>query len=160
MIEEADAFTRLGMSAQAVDSYLSRLPRRPSNREICVCGHPMNKHTEVAEGLESCVTSNLWCPCARPFAIVEVDDIRYFMRESHGRGVKHALTIGLRNLQKAGKGSRLLIEPHCFVCHSTENPIEVVGIDRNGGLAFSAAPVNVLACEACILRLMGVPLQE
>jgi hypothetical protein len=120
----------------------------------------MNKHTEVAEGLESCVTSNLWCPCARPFAIVEVDDIRYFMRESHGRGVKHALTIGLRNLQKAGKGSRLLIEPHCFVCQSTENPIEVVGIDRDGGLAFSAAPVNVLACEACILTIMGVPLQD
>jgi hypothetical protein len=155
-----DAFSQLGISAEAVDEYLSRLPRRPTNRQICTCGHPMSKHSESDSGAISCVTSNLWCPCVKPFAIVEVDDIRYFMRESHGRGIKHALSIGLRGIQKAGKQSRLLIEPHCFMCQKTELNLEIVGIDRNGGVASSAAPVNALLCEACTLRLMGFPVVE
>lgn len=157
MQKSDDAFTQLGMSSEAVDEYLSRLPRRPTNREICTCGHPISKHSEISEGLEACVTSNLWCPCAQPYPLVEVDDVRYFMRESHGRGVKHALTIGLRNLQKAGKTSRLLIEPHCFICGETNVSVEIVGIDRHGGLAFAAAPVNVLSCENCTLTLIGIP---
>jgi hypothetical protein len=155
-----DAFSQLGISAEAVDEYVSRLPRRPTNRQICTCGHPMSKHSEAGTDVISCVTSNLWCPCTKPFAIVEVDDIRYFMRESHGRGVKHALSIGLRSIQKAGKQSRLLIEPHCFICQDTQSSLEIVGIDRNGGVASSAAPVNVLLCEACTLRLMGIPVVE
>lgn len=154
-----DAFDQLGLRASEVDEYLDRLPRRPSNRQICICGHPMSKHSELVAGTVSCVTSNLWCPCTKPFAIAEVDDIRYFMRESHGRGKKHALTIGLRGLQKAGKKSRLLIEPHCFKCASQDISLEIVGIDRNGGIAYSAAPVNLLLCERCILTIMGIPVE-
>jgi hypothetical protein len=160
MSSTPDAFSELGMSPEAVDDYLSRLPRRPTNRQICICGHPMTKHSEITAGIQSCVTSNLWCPCSKPFAIAEVDDVRYFMRESHGRGIKHALTIGLRNLQKAGKSSHLLIEPHCFLCQRNDRALEVIGIDRNGGIAFSSAPVNVLACEACTLGIMGIPVEE
>ena len=160
LIEEPDAFDQLGFSAEKVDSYLKDPPQRPTNREICLCGHPMSKHEELTAGAKTCVTSNLWCPCSEPFAIVEVDDVRYFMRQSHGRGSKHALTIGLRNLQKAGKRSQLLINPHCFMCKDQERPIEIVGIDRNGGLAISSAPVNLLVCEACTYRIMGVPIEE
>jgi hypothetical protein len=155
-----DALSQLGISAEAVDEYLSHLPRRPTNRQICTCGHPMSKHSESVAGAVACVTGNLWCPCTKPFAIVDVDDVRYFMRESHGRGAKHALSIGLRRLQKAGKQSRLLIQPHCFMCQSTLAGLEIVGIDRNGGVASSAAPVNALLCEPCTLRLMGFPVVE
>lgn len=104
--QELVPVTRWG--GRPIDEFLADESVKPKARErdgrICACGHPMSKHREVdvyEDGsliTYSCYPTRTSCLCAEALPVLEVSDIRPFMRKTKGYGDQHALSLGLRGL--------------------------------------------------------------
>jgi hypothetical protein len=146
-----NAFHDLGLDVSAISAHREEIKRREFNRNVCVCGHAMNKHSQLS-GHTFCHTARMYCPCEDPRPVVEVSDTRYFMTKSRGYGAHHALSTGLSRLHEVGGSSRLLIEPKCFRCGELANPLIPAGFNRDRWLIFQPGPYNGMFCQSCILE--------
>lgn len=147
-----DALDRLGIDDAEIQTHRSDIRRKEYDRQVCICGHAMNKHSEFSSGMWQCHTARMYCPCERPKAVVEVSDTRYFMTKSRGYGAKHALSTGLSRLKERGGTSRLIIEPLCFVCQREITPLLPATFDRQRRLIFKPGPLNGLFCHDCLSK--------
>lgn len=104
----------------------------PRDRRICLCGHPLARHTEV-RGATICKPSRMECRCRNMVAALTVSDTRSFLRKTTGVGDEHALVKGLTAAIAAGQEFIWLIETVCSSCGSDE--VTAVGLRRTGGEA-------------------------
>lgn len=145
-----NALSDLGLDPDEIREHRQDIKRREYNRQVCVCGHAMNKHSRHSNGIWSCHTARMYCPCELPKPVVEVSDTRYFMTKSRGYGASHALSTGLSRLGEVGGSSKLIVEPKCFKCQRETNPLIPATFDRYIRLIFKPGPLNGLFCHDCI----------
>lgn len=152
----SSALEELGINANDIAKFVEEHDRKPVGREVCLCGHALNKHTELVPGVITCVTARIWCPCQTPSPVIAVQDTRYFMRTTYGYGPKHALSTGLYALTRRGKWSHLVCGPRCFRCSDARTELAPAAIDAYGRISTKPTPQNVLLCPRCILDLLGI----
>lgn len=95
---------------------------------ICLCGHPMSRHTFVNGG-STCSPSRLVCKCRHSRPVLETSDTRVFLRKTRGVGSGHALSQGIL----AAKGKHeitWLIEMKCDKCGADGKVSPVVVSER------------------------------
>lgn len=153
-----DIFSQLGVSAESVERFLRERDRFDTSKQICMCGHAINKHSGYERDCGICLTGRHYCPCAKPNPVLIASDSRYFMRKTYGTGSKHALSSGMLRLQQEKKKATWLIEPGCWFpdCNSGNPLIFPVALDDSNSIIERPGPKNVMLCETCILRLQGL----
>lgn len=121
--------------------------RSGRDKRICVCGHPLGRHTQVS-GMVFCKPTRMECPCKAVRAVLQVEDTRTFLRKTEGSGALHALGRGLKAAQDAGKNVEWLIEPKCDRCGEV-GPISPVAVTQRGIIVNSATGYDALLCRKC-----------
>jgi len=158
---ENSPFDFLGIDESSVDRFLQEKDRYDRSKQVCICGHAINKHHPV-DAEFYCQTARHWCPCRTPTPVLVVSDTRYFMRKTYGSGSRHALSTGLRRLIQLGKKARWLEEPSCWnpECSRTNSKIFPVALNKAGKPAPVPTGNNVFLCETCYLNFSGAPGNE
>lgn len=146
------ALAEMGIDGADVDAFRAALVDIPPDRLVCICGHAVNKHNEIAPGRIICQTAKILCPCDVPRAVVVVQDTRYFMWVTKGIGAGHALAAGLRRLEARGKWSKMLEPPKCDGCHQTDLKISPVAISQRGTVSMKQQKINVFLCDNCLFK--------
>lgn len=93
----------------------NRVGRRSGDGQVCLCGHPFNRHSEV-RGTIVCQPTRMSCGCRDQVAALVVQDTRVFLRKTVGVGIRHALTLGLKAAVEAGHSVEWVIPTGCSQC--------------------------------------------
>lgn len=145
----SDALSALGLTVEEVAEIDHALmTRSPRDNRICLCGHGVSKHTEMA-GVVNCKPSAMDCPCKKIRPVIETNDTRMFLRSTQGGGAMHALSRGLSALAMAGKSATWLIELKCDRCGAVDEVVVPVPITSNGHSANKATGFDALLCPNC-----------
>lgn len=119
------------------------------NPYVCICGHSMGSHHEISGGMYDCTNGRMWCPCERPTAVIEAENLRDFYFKTSGWGNRHALTLGIQKSIKHGRRVTQLLESICWRCKQpceqlipTSFSIDLAILERPG-------PINSLLCQDC-----------
>lgn len=83
------------------DKQLSK--SRARNSFVCLCGHPVSRHTTDEEGNVYCKPARMFCHCKQIEHAVEAEDNRSFYRKTNNYGAEHALTRGMLSSITKGK---------------------------------------------------------
>jgi hypothetical protein len=152
----------LGISSESIERFLNDRDRYDQSKHVCICGHAINKHHGYEDGRGYCLTGRHMCPCQRKKPVLYSNDTRYFMRKTYGLGSRHALSAGLLRLKQVSKSAYWLATPACWNpdCTSGNPLIFPVALDTHNRILSAPGPINVLACETCILNMKGVPGHE
>jgi len=150
------ALEAMGLSVEEVqqaeqemlESLGGRRYRTHVDPRICICGHPVGRHT-IAEGMVFCKPSRMECPCKKCRPVVEVDDVRKFLRKTSGAGPLHALTLGIKKLAQDGKNVKWIVELVCDRCGAEGVPVSPTPVTQRGFAAQHATGYDALLCEKC-----------
>ena len=154
MEPEVDFFSQFSMTQQEMDSSLGAVvDGRDYQKQICICGHPINGHSESGDRT-ICSFANTYCRCQSMVAVISTSDLRYFKKLTRGSGAEHALSLGCYSAKKAGKSVKWLAEPRCFKCHNSEVTVKPVAINLQNRIAFASGEFNVLLCGQCFQQLL------
>jgi hypothetical protein len=151
------ALGQLGFSGESVDVELAELEKESNNKEVCICGHAIRRHS-VFDGNWDCQPARIWCPCSQPIAVLEAEDLRLFQCQTRGWGAKHALTQGIRKSDKAKKRTRLLASAVCWMCNQ-KSSLFPTALDSSNLPVRQAAARNALLCESCLFKAQGIPVE-
>jgi hypothetical protein len=147
---EENALAALGLTVeevQEVDDALRRNPKRRDGR-VCLCGHAVARHTEVA-GHVVCKPSRMDCPCKVTRAVLDVEDLRPFLRRTEGSGALHALTRGLSELVSNEKKAEWIVELVCDRCKVSGAALSPVPVTQTGHATTYATGFDALLCRDC-----------
>lgn len=134
--------------AQAADESLLARQGRKRDGRICVCGHPVTRHTLLAGGLVYCKPTKMECPCKASRPVIESSDTRPFLRKTEGPGVLHALGRGIQAALKAGHDVDWLVDKQCDRC-GTEGPVSPVPVTQRGVAVNEPTGFDALLCRKC-----------
>jgi hypothetical protein len=152
MNEAEDILKSMGLTAEevkAADDEVRSKGRRPNtDRTVCLCGHAMARHT-IVNGVVFCKPSRMECPCKKSRAVLEVADVRKFLRSTSGGGKLHALTLGLLAHIETGKSAKWLIELQCDRCGKNDKNVVPVPVTQSGRSANYATGYDALLCKEC-----------
>ena len=116
---------------------------------ICVCGHPMTRHT-IVNGLVFCKPTRLECPCKTTKPVLEAEDVRYFIRRTQGPGPEHALARGIFASINAGKGVKWIIEMSCDRCNEVREDLTPAPVTQRGVISYDEPTgFDALLCRQC-----------
>lgn len=115
---------------------------------ICVCGHPVSRHTST-NGVVYCKPTRMECPCKYVKPVLEVEDLRSFLRKTTGAGSMHALTRGMVASIKKGKSVTWLTDPVCDRCGKSADSISPTPVTPNGISVNYATGYDALLCPSC-----------
>lgn len=155
-------FDSLGISVNSVKEFLNNRDKFDSSKQVCICGHAINKHSGFEEGYPQCLTGRHYCPCLKKRPVLYTHDTRFFMRKTYGPGSKHALAAGLLRLREEKINSYWLEEPQCWHpdCSKRNKLIFPVALNKSNQIVDEEGPINIFLCETCILNMKGVPGNE
>lgn len=151
-----EALNALGLSIEDVqkaedemyEALGSRRYRTTVDPRICLCGHPVGRHTVVG-GITFCKPARMECPCKKCRPVIEVDDVRKFLRKTGGAGPLHALTLGIKSLAESGKKAKWIVDVSCDRCGATDTPVVPVPVTQRGIAASHPTGYDALLCEKC-----------
>lgn len=145
-------FEALGLTPAEVaeqDSQLERRPRKAKrDHRINVCGHPVARITSVG-GIVYCKPSKMECPCKKVRPMLEVSDLRFFLRRTEGAGALHALTRGLAALEMAGGTATWLEDLSCDRCGGVEGGVVPAPVTQGGVIVSRATGFDAMLCRKC-----------
>lgn len=145
------ALRMMGMTPEEVDEADAELIEKkshPTNRQICICGHAIARHT-VTHGAVYCKPARMECPCKKPHAVLETSDSRLFIRKTDGGGPLHALSRGIRMAMTKGKSVTWLIEMRCDRCGETADRMIPTPVSQRGIATDYATGYDALLCPSC-----------
>lgn len=150
MSSASDALAAMGMNTDEVLEVDSVLRTRPAKRDgrICICGHGVMKHTEIA-GVVNCKPSKMDCPCKKVRPVIDAEDTRPFLRKTQGGGPMHALTRGLAALAESGKDAEWIIDLVCDRCGVESSSLIPVPVTKDGRLVLEPTGYDKLLCQSC-----------
>lgn len=134
-------------AAAAEEELVTSGRKRSGDRRICVCGHPVGRHTQVS-GIVFCKPTRMDCPCKSLRPVLKAEDTRNFLRKTEGPGALHALGRGLKAAHDAGKNVEWVVEAKCDRCH-VEGPISPVAVTQRGVIVDVATGYDALLCRKC-----------
>lgn len=148
------------LSREAAEAYMKKISgpqssRRRKNRQICICGHSVNFHTEIG-GRSVCSPGRMTCRCMTVRAVLESDDIRLFLRNTSGVGAEHALGQGLSACVARGVVFEWIENPPlCDMCtQPTGDGLYPVSVNpHTGQLSDISTGIDKIVCAACFLML-------
>lgn len=117
-------------------------------KEICLCGHAMDKHRDLGIGRRSCEPGKQYCPCKVVKPVLATSDTRFFLRKTLGGGSLHALVLGVAAATKSGADVEWLVEMKCEKC-GTAGPVSPVPVTQNGFVVSEATGYDALLCIKC-----------
>jgi len=135
--------------------YLGNLEEFPIRKRICICGHPVNSHHFSSSTGYSCTPGNIWCKCERPTPAYFASDARFFLRSTHGYGIKHALGTGIAALTKRGGTGTWLIPLGCAVKDCAGKEITIACLDDQNRIMDRSTPNSILLCHSHAWELGG-----
>lgn len=145
----ADALAEMGLTVDEVlEIDATVLGKRDKDSRVCLCGHPMGRHTQVA-GIVMCKPSRMDCACKRARPVIEVSDLRPFLRKTEGSGALHALTRGMAVLASQGKSAKWLIPLACDRCGALDNKVVPCSVTQQGTAANRSTGFDALLCAKC-----------
>jgi hypothetical protein len=140
------------MSDEALEKFTAGQSTRIKSREVCVCGHSMNYHTDVPGRGSVCAPARISsCRCAEGRPILEADNLRLFMYITTGTAEDHALGKGVNASRKRGAGFRFLENPlKCDGCLEVAQGVYPVAIDPDSQrLSNTSTRINKILCKTC-----------
>lgn len=145
-----DALAAMGMGVDEVMEMDSVLRTRPTKRDgrICICGHGVAKHTEIA-GVVNCKPSKMDCPCKKVRPVIDAEDTRPFLRKTQGAGPMHALARGLAALAENGKDADWIIDLVCDRCSQETGSLIPVPVTKDGRATVEPTGYDALLCQKC-----------
>jgi hypothetical protein len=152
MTNEERAFGHLDFTldeaAEADAQLLAGGNRRGRDPRVCICGHPVSRHTTLSGGLVYCKPSRMECPCKTVRPVIEASDTRLFLRKTEGPGVLHALGRGVQVSVKAGHEITWLVPMQCDRC-KTEGQVSPVPVTQRGVAVNEPTGFDALLCRKC-----------
>ena len=148
MSENGNAFSHFDFSLDdALEANDSLAQRGPRDQRVCLCGHAVSRHTEIA-GIAMCKPSKMECSCKKMRPVLRVTDLRVFLRKTDGSGPMHALGRGMATAVARGVGIEWLVEAKCDRC-GAEGPMSPVAVTQAGHAASHDTGYNALLCGEC-----------
>ncbi len=145
-------FAALGLDPAEVLAEDKKLNARPArakrDHRINVCGHPVARITN-ANGIVYCKPTRMECPCKKLRPMLEVSDLRFFLRRTEGGGALHALTRGLAALEEAGGSAKWLVDLVCDRCGKADGGVVPVPVTGNGIQVSRATGFDAMLCKDC-----------
>jgi hypothetical protein len=123
------------------------VPQR--NPFVCVCGHSMGSHHETSSGSHYCTNGKMWCPCERPKAVLEAQNLKDFYFRTSGWGNRHALTLGIQKSIKNGRKVTQLLESICWRCKEPCEQLIPTSFSDDLAILERPGPINSLLCQDC-----------
>jgi hypothetical protein len=118
------------------------------DKRVCVCGHPMSRHSLNPRGAVVCKPTAMYCPCKEKRAVLEVEDCRDFLFKTAGSAKFHALGRGITASVEKGHEITWIIDIRCDRC-GEEKPIVPVAVSQNGMTRDEATGYDALLCREC-----------
>lgn len=148
---DAEELDILGGSTHWVDIALdeAKEARTRPKKLICVCGHSEGAHEQFRD-MDTCCPARQFCRCQKMVLVLRVENARYFMHSSDGSGPLHALTKGIRSMQKNGFTGELVVPKKCFRCGAATSRLIPLMLTKDGLPTHSVGPYTILACESCV----------
>ena len=146
---DKNPFEHLDFTAEDVTNAkkeLGRKKRLDRDNRICVCGHPVARHDTTYATY--CKPSKMECPCKKVRPVLQVGDVRCFLRKTTGAGVFHALGLGLQAAVERGFSVHWLIDMKCDRC-GKEGSLSPVPVTANGIAQEQATGYDALLCPTC-----------
>jgi len=148
-----EALAAIGITQREIEETLEALQESRSVRDdydprICLCGHAVKRHTS-ANGYVYCKPSKMSCPCKTVRPVLEVQDIRKFLRKTTGAGPLHALSLGIASHVLENKSVKWIVDLVCDRCGDTQSPVTPVPVTQRGHAAPRATGYDALLCTKC-----------
>jgi hypothetical protein len=150
-IPAEDALAMMGITTDDVDASDAELIEKRKyqvDREICLCGHSMGRHT-ITSGIVLCKPARMECPCKKARPVLVTQDVRKFIRKTEGAGAAHALTRAMRETAALGKSVEWIIDLKCDRCGAANNNVVPVPVTQNGIARSYATGYDALLCPDC-----------
>jgi hypothetical protein len=150
-IPAEEALAQLGITTEDVDASDAELIEKRKykvDREICLCGHSMGRHT-VISGIVLCKPARMECPCKKARPVLVTQDVRKFIRKTEGAGAAHALTRAIRDTAANGKSVEWIVDLVCDRCGAADNNVVPVPVTQNGIARSHATGYDALLCPDC-----------
>lgn len=125
--------------------------RGPRDQRVCLCGHAVGRHSEY-HGIVQCKPSKMDCACKKVRPVIEVSDLRVFLRKTDGQGPMHALGRGMAAATKKGIEIKWLVEAKCDRCEN-EGPISPVAVTSTLHASNYDTGFNNLLCANCRMEI-------
>jgi hypothetical protein len=146
------AIEAMGLSLDEVvkadEEIKSRRQRYDTDRSICLCGHPMARHT-VVNGVVYCKPARMECPCKKARPVLEAHDLRKFIRRTNGGGALHALTRGILSHVEEDLEVKWLVDLECDRCGEKDDQVVPVPVTQSGSAMNWATGYDALLCRKC-----------
>lgn len=121
--------------------------KAPDNR-VCLCGHSVNAHNAF-EGVVDCRPSKYQCPCKKLKPVIQVENLRIFIRRTSADTRGHALTLGMLESIKRNFKFEWLIDVACDRCGETDGRIGPCAVSRDGIISYTATGYDAMLCQNC-----------
>lgn len=156
-INPADFFASIGIQDEELAEADKRQKKRgKTDRRVCICGHGVSKHRyNDLVGMWSCKPA-FDCRCKAPVAVMEVTNIKPFLRKTEGGGALHALFGGLQGMRELDKEATFtkLISWVCHFCQSDvgvkPEPLTQHGRRTRDGLSEG---YDAFVCDECRVKI-------
>lgn len=149
MSSAKNALSAIGVSldeAVLVDETIRN--RGPRDNRICICGHPMSAHADIAGRHIECQRARMVCKCVKPRAVLACSDTRLFLRKTTGPGMEHALIRGLGAIANKDGEAEWLVPFVCDIC-SSDQDITVSPITEFGKVSYEPTGHDIFICKKC-----------
>ena len=148
----SDVFSALDFTLdEAIEANEELLNKGPRDQRVCLCGHAVSRHMEIM-GMVQCKPSKMDCGCKKIRPVLEVGDLRVFLRKTDGAGSMHALGRGMATAAQRDIKMKWLETPTCDRC-STEGPVSPVAVTQGGHISNHDTGFNALLCVNCRMEL-------
>lgn len=150
-----DAFKWLDFDLEEAVQYNKEQDNKNHQRDnrICICGHPISRHNHLvgAEHLIECKPTAMTCRCKQEHIrpVIEVSDMRDFLRKTTGNGKMHALGRGMAASFAKGHKVEWIVPISCDGCGATDVQVSPVNVDANGLVRDRETGISRLLCSVC-----------
>lgn len=139
--------------AERADAELT-LNAKATDKRICLCGHASGRH-DMTLGRPACLVGRMSCNCKTLNLVLEVSDVRPFIRKTEGSALNHALSRGIAAARKADiTVEKIESAWYCHKCEATGDDLRLtpMAVTRNGLPASEDTGFNAFFCDDCRLR--------
>lgn len=148
-------------SPEAIEKYQKDKLKKQRNHSVCICGHSVSYHTEVGGRSVCSPTTIRSCKCSVVRPVLDVQNLRLFLRVTSGSGGEHALGQGITACDANGKAYEWIgtAGTKCDACLGDMEDWanrHIVALDPFSGLpAERSTGIDKIVCTSCYLDIVS-----
>ena len=145
----------LAISDEEAFGYLDFIAEFPRRKQICICGHTVTAHKHSPPTGYYCRPNSQECPCRVIRPVFYAENASYFKRSTHGPGLKHALSLGIKAMKKAGHSGKWLVVLKCQVPDCANPDIVPVCVNENRRITMVPTRYSAFLCHMHVVEMGG-----